>query len=135
MLCLRLARRLNVIRAAKGIVSVAVSIGRFLRCGVDSHANLRLGLVQIILGVDTGWCESVEEHDDGEEGEDNHRNTAEDGLAVTEISPLAAGFTSIALDRFVAELIVNHATQGDAVSKELQAGNLGAPNDHRGSHK
>jgi hypothetical protein len=101
----------------------------------SSHTNLRLGLVQVVLGVNAGRCEPVEEDNHGEEDEHEDCDAAEDRLSVPEVCPLATGLASVALDRLVAELVVNHTTKSDAVSEELQASHLGAPDDHRGSNK
>lgn len=97
---------------------------------LSSHSDLRFGLMQVVLGVDTSRCQPVEEDKHCEENECDDGNTAKNGLAVAKVGPLATGLTSITLDRLIAKLVVHHASKSDAVSKELETSNLSTPNDH-----
>lgn len=48
---------------------------------------------------------------------------------------MARSLTSVALDLVVAELVVNHATESNGVTEELQTGDVGAPDHHGGADK
>ena len=48
---------------------------------------------------------------------------------------MARSLTSVALDLVVAELVVDHATEGNGVTEELQTGDVCAPDQHGGADK
>jgi hypothetical protein len=97
------------------------------------HAHLGLGLVQVRGRVNpAGGGKASQQDEEGQERKDNDRYAAEDRLAVAKVGPLAAGLAGVALDGLEPELVVDHAAEGNAVAKELQSRNLGAPDNHGG---
>lgn len=94
------------------------------------HAHLGFRLVDIIRGVDSRRRQAVQHKEEGEQDHGNDGEAAKDGLPVSKVCPLAAGVTQVALNSVVAQFIIYHAAKGKAVTEELEAGNLGAPDDH-----
>ena len=95
------------------------------------QAHLVLSPIQVTCGV-VRRGKPAEDDKDSHEDEGNDSNAAEHGAAVAEIGPLPASLTRIALDRLVAELVVDHAAKRNAVAEELEPSDLGAPNHHGG---
>jgi len=87
--------------------------------GRRSHAKSALSVLEIVRGIDGSQAVQNKEEDKQDQSDDG--KTAEGRLAVSEISPLAAGLASVALESLVPELVVDHAAQGDAVAEELEA--------------
>lgn len=86
-------------------------------------------VVGVVLGSVCG-CQAPKQREEDESREHDDAKLAQDGLALAEVGPLAAGLAHVALDLLVAELVVDHASKGDAVAEELQTSNLRAPNHH-----
>ena len=95
------------------------------------QAHLILGLVQVLCRV-IRRGEPAEEDKDGHGREQDDGDAAQDGAAVAKVGPLPPGLAHVALDGLVAELVVDHAAEGNAVAEELQGGDLSAPDHHRG---
>lgn len=69
-----------------------------------------------------------------QEDEGDH-TTDQDQLAqhwtgVAKLRPLASGLSSVSLELVCSKLVVEHATQGNAVAEELQTADLSAPDKH-----
>ncbi|KAI6751816.1 hypothetical protein HG531_006512 [Fusarium graminearum] len=70
--------------------------------------------------------------EDEESGSNKNSDLAEDRLASTKVGPLSVGVSNVTLELLISELVVDHATESNGVTKELERRNLGAP-DHHGS--
>lgn len=92
-------------------------------------------LVGQLGGVDlrgVAGSKTTEEGEDEESGGNKDGDLAEDRLASTKVGPLSVGISDVALDLLIAELVVDHATESNGVTEELERSDLGAP-DHHGS--
>lgn len=72
----------------------------------------------------------AQQEEEGQNNKSDDRDLAQDRSAVAELGPLTASLTSVVLDLFVAELVVDHASQSNAVAEELQTGDNSAPDKH-----
>jgi len=100
------------------------------------HADLGPRILYVVLGVDAaGGCNPTNQDEECEEDKSNDGQPTKNRLPVAKVCPLATSLARIALDGLIAELVVNHTAQGDAVAEELQSRDLGSPNEHRGSHE
>ena len=100
---------------------------------LSGHADLGLGPVEDLSGVNARSVvrsETTEQSEDNKDGEEDDRDATENGAAVAKVGPLAASLAGVALDGLSAKLVVNHATESDAVAEELGEGNLAAVDDH-----
>lgn len=79
--------------------------------------------------------QTAKETENEEDSQHNDGQLAENGLASTELSPLATSLAGIALESLKAELVVDHATESDGVAKELEGSHLCAPDDHGSDNK
>lgn len=117
---------------------MAPCITTFLRPLGLVHSETVRHLVSQPGGVIFGGIargKTTEQGEDEEAGKDDDGELAEDGLASTKLGPLSVGISNVSLDLLVAELVVDHATQSNGVTEELETSNLGAPDHHGGGNE
>jgi len=97
-------------------------------------ADLVGSITEVLSGI-THRVGRVDNHHDEQKdrGEDDH--LAQCRTVGTELGPLTASISGVSLDSIITELVVDHATECNAVAEELKAGDLSAPDQHRGGHK
>lgn len=100
---------------------------------VGCHAP-HLGGVRNVFGS-VLWCQAAKEEEEDQHRAANDDELAHGGASLAHLSPVAAGLASVALERLSTELVVDHTTEGDAVTKELQTADLGAPDEHGGDNE
>lgn len=76
-----------------------------------------------------------EQREEDEDGEDNDGKLAQNRLASTKLCPLSASLAHVALELIVTKLVVDHASQSNGVTEELQRSDRRTPNHHRGSNE
>lgn len=79
------------------------------------------------------WCNTAKEQEDEQHtaADDDELPRSRAGLA--KLVPVAASLTGVTLENIGAQLVVDHAGEGDTVAKELQTANLGTPDNHGGN--
>lgn len=112
-----------------------MNIAWTLVASATSNAETGAGLIGQLAGIILRCIcgsESTEDSEDDEGRCYNDGDLAQDGLASTKLSPLAVAVSNIALELLIAELVVDHATESNRVSEELNGSDLGAPDRHGG---
>lgn len=103
----------------------------------SGNTHLARSLAHELVGSlrSIGGSKPAEEEEEREDHENDDGNLAQDRSGVAKLGPLAATLSGIVPDLLVAELVVDHATQSDAVAEELETRDLGAPDEHGGGNQ
>jgi hypothetical protein len=99
-----------------------------------NHAGqLAVRVVGVVLGNSTGRADAAEEHDDGNKNESNDDKLAGSRAASTVVGPSTLASAQVLLDLVGSKLVVDEATEGNAVAEELERRDR-VEEDHHGGN-
>jgi hypothetical protein len=97
----------------------------------DNTGQLAVGVVGVVLGDGTGGADTTKKHDDGDKNESNDDKLARSRAASAVVGPGTLASAQVLLNLVSSKLVVDEATEGNAVAEELERRD-GVEEDHHG---